>query len=152
MDFLTQQNKRVGGMIVDPATEILATGKRVIILGGGDTGADCLGTVHRQKAKSVHQFEIMPEPPLAVLPARRGRYGRCSYVQKVLTKKVEYEILSIATTRFEGDAEGNVKKLHAVRVGPAPDFKPVPGSEFSINVDLVLIAMGFVGSDKEWTA
>ena len=63
MDFLTQQNRRCAGDRVDSKEEILATGKRVVILGGGDTGADCLGTSHRQRALSVHQFEIMPLPP-----------------------------------------------------------------------------------------
>ncbi len=63
MDYLPQSNKRCHGVVLDPAADILATGKRVIIIGGGDTGADCLGTVHRQKAISVHQFEIMPMPP-----------------------------------------------------------------------------------------
>ena len=63
MEFLPQQNKRCHGDSLDPALDILATGKRVVIIGGGDTGADCLGTVHRQKPISVHQFEIMPKPP-----------------------------------------------------------------------------------------
>ena len=68
MDFLPQQNRRVAGDSEDPAQAILATGKHVIIIGGGDTGADCLGTSHRQKAASVHQFEIMPMPPVERSP------------------------------------------------------------------------------------
>ena len=69
MEFLPQQNKRCHGDAIDPTLEILATGKRVVIIGGGDTGADCLGTIHRQKPLSVHQFEIMPMPPERALAA-----------------------------------------------------------------------------------
>ena len=136
MDFLTQQNKRVGGTIVDPEKAILATGKRVVILGGGDTGADCLGTVHRQKAASVHQFEIMPKPPIDRSPSTPWPLWPLQLRTESAHEEGGIRDWSIATTRFEGDAEGNVKKLHAVRVGPAPDFKPVPGSEFSIDTDL----------------
>ena len=148
MEFLTQQNKRVGGTIVDPEKEILATGKRVIILGGGDTGADCLGTVHRQKASSVQQFEIMPKPPDDRSPSTPWPLWPLQLRTESAHEEGGIRDWSIATTRFEGDTEGNVKKLHAVRVGPAPDFKPVQGSEFSIDADLVLIAMGFTGPTK----
>ena len=148
MDFLTQQNKRVGGTIVDPAKSILAAGKRVIILGGGDTGADCLGTCHRQKAASVQQFEIMPKPPIDRSLSTPWPLWPLQLRTESAHEEGGIRDWSIATTRFEGDAEGNVKKLHAVRVGPAPDFKPVPGLEFSIDTDLVLIAMGFTGPTK----
>ena len=148
MDFLTQQNKRVGGTIVDPESSILATGKRVVILGGGDTGADCLGTCHRQRASSVSQLEIMPKPP-------EQRAASTPWPLWPLQLRIESaheeggkREWSVATTRFEGDADGHVKKLHAVRVGPAPDFKPIPGSEFSVDTDLVLIAMGFTGPTR----
>jgi glutamate synthase (NADPH/NADH) small chain len=148
MEFLTQQNKRVGGTMVDPAKEILATGKRVVILGGGDTGADCLGTSHRQKAASVLQLEIMPKPP----DQRAASTPWPMWPLQLRTESAHEEggirEWSAATTRFEGDAQGNVKKLHAIRVGPAPDFKPVSGSEFVLDVDLVLIAMGFTGATK----
>jgi glutamate synthase (NADPH/NADH) small chain len=148
MDFLTQQNQRVGGIVIDPAKSILAMGKRVVILGGGDTGADCLGTCHRQKAASVHQFEIMPKPPAERAPSTPWPMWPLQLRTESAHEEGGVREWSVATTRFEGDAEGNVKKLHAVRVGPAPDFKPVPGSEFTLDVDLVLIAMGFTGPTK----
>src|SRR5579872_367893 len=143
MEFLPQQNKRCAGDEV--LNQILATGKRVVIIGGGDTGADCLGTSHRQKAASVHQFEILPRPP-------EERASQTPWPLWPLQLRVEssheeggIRDWSIATTRFTGDQNGNVKKLHAVRVGPAPKFEPIPGSEFSLDVDLVLLAMGFTG-------
>ena len=154
MDFLPQQNKRVAGdpdIITDDTRyteEILATGKHVIIIGGGDTGADCLGTSHRQNAASIHQFEIMPEPP-------EERSDKTPWPLWPLQLRVEtsheeggIRHWSIATTKFTGDGAGNVKKLHAVRVGPPPDFEPIPGTEFSMDADLVLLAMGFTGPTR----
>ena len=129
MEFLPQQNKRNAGD--DVPDQILATGKRVVIIGGGDTGADCLGTCHRQKAKSVHQFEIMPMPPRRrVARARRGRCGRCNCAPKARTKRAALRDWAIGTTHFTGDENGNVKQLHAIRVGPPPKFEPMPGTEF----------------------
>ena len=148
MDFLTQQNQRVGGLVVDPAKAILATGKRVVILGGGDTGADCLGTCHRQKAASVHQFEIMPKPP----EERASSTPWPMWPIQLRTESAHEEggvrDWAILTNRFEGDADGNVKKLHAIRVGPPPEFTPIPGSEFTFDTELVLLAMGFTGPTK----
>ncbi len=151
MDFLPQQNKRVAGdpdVVVDPTRwkePILATGKRVVIIGGGDTGADCLGTCIRQKAKSVTQLEIMPKPPEQ--RSERTPWPMWPYQLRVETSHEEGGVRewSVATTKFTGDEEGNVKLLHAVRVGPPPEFRPVPGSEFTIECDLVLLAMGFTG-------
>jgi glutamate synthase (NADPH/NADH) small chain len=145
MEFLPQQNRRCEGDAVDSATEILATGKHVVIIGGGDTGADCLGTAHRQKLASVHQFEIMPMPP-----AERSVQTPWPMWPLQLRTEAAHEEggirdWSIATTSFSGDHQGNVWQLHAVRVGPAPKFEPIPGSEFALDADLVLIAMGFVG-------
>ncbi len=148
MDFLTQQNKRVGGIVVDPAKSILATGKRVVILGGGDTGADCLGTCHRQKPASVHQIEIMPKPPNDRHPSTPWPLWPIQLRTESAHEEGGMREWSIATTRFEGDTEGNVRKLHAVRVGPPPEFKPIAGSEFTLEIDLVLIAMGFTGPSK----
>ncbi len=148
MEFLPQQNKRNAGDKLDPSKEILATGKRVVIIGGGDTGADCLGTSLRQKAKSVHQFEIMPKPPLE----RAASTPWPAWPLQLRTESSHEEggirDWAIATTKFEGDEFGNVKKLHAVRVGPPPSFTPIAGSEFTLDVDLVLIAMGFTGPTK----
>jgi glutamate synthase (NADPH) small chain len=145
MEFLPQQNKRCLGDTIDPAVEILATGKRILIIGGGDTGADCLGTCHRQKPISVHQFEIMPKPP-----DERSEQTPWPLWPMQLRIEAAHEEggvrdWSIATTKFTGDENGNVKQLHAVRVGPPPKFEPIAGSEFAMDADLVLIAMGFLG-------
>jgi glutamate synthase (NADPH/NADH) small chain len=144
MDFLPQQNRRGAGDQV--RDQILATGKRVVIIGGGDTGADCLGTSHRQKAASVHQFEIMPMPP-------EDRATSTPWPLWPLQLRVEssheeggIRDWAIATASFSGD--GHVSKLNAIRVGPAPRFEPIPGTEFSLDVDLVLLAMGFTGPVK----
>ncbi len=151
MDFLPQQNKRLAGdrdITSDPtrsAEPILAAGKRVVIIGGGDTGADCLGTSHRQKASSVVQFEIMSKPP-----DQRSELTPWPLWPLQLRVESSHEEggardWSVSTTRFTGDENGNVKQLHAVRVGPPPKFEPVPGSEFALDADLVLLAMGFTG-------
>ncbi len=145
MDFLPQQNRRVAGDRVDNDSAILATGKRVVIIGGGDTGADCLGTSHRQRAECVTQFEILPMPP----PQRSETTPWPLWPLQLRVESSHEEggvrDWSVATTRFTGDEHGNVKQLHAVRVGPAPRFEPIPGTEFSLDVDLVLLAMGFTG-------
>jgi glutamate synthase (NADPH/NADH) small chain len=143
MDYLPQQNKRGAGE--DVPDQILATGKRVVIIGGGDTGADCLGTAHRQKAASVSQFEIMPCPPAE----RAAQTPWPLWPLQLRTESAHEEgglrDWSLNTAHFTGDEEGNVKQLHAVRVGPPPTFTTVPGSEVTINADLVLLAMGFTG-------
>jgi glutamate synthase (NADPH/NADH) small chain len=121
MEFLPQQNKVVAGDHLD--TQILATGKNVIIIGGGDTGADCIGTSHRQKAKSVTQFEIMPKPP-------EDRASTTPWPLWPLQLRVESSHeeggardWSINTVKFSGDENGNVKKLHAVRVGTPAEVR-----------------------------
>jgi glutamate synthase (NADPH/NADH) small chain len=145
MDFLPQQNRRVAGDRVDHASAILATGKRVVIIGGGDTGADCLGTSHRQHAASITQFEILPMPP----PQRSETTPWPLWPLQLRVESSHEEggmrDWSVATTRFTGDEHGNVRQLHAMRVGPAPRFEPIPSSEFTLEVDLVLLAMGFTG-------
>ena len=145
MEFLPQQNKRCLGDRVDPATEIFATDKRVVIIGGGDTGADCLGTCHRQKPRSVHQFEIMPMPPDERSPQTPWPLWPMQLRTEAAHEEGGVRDWSIATTKFTGDSEGNVQALHAVRVGPPPKFEPIPGTDFTIEADLVLIAMGFLG-------
>jgi glutamate synthase (NADPH/NADH) small chain len=144
MEYLPQQNRRCLGDTVDPETEILATGKRAIIIGGGDTGADCLGTCHRQKPVSVHQFEIMPKPPDERSPLTPWPMWPMQLRVEGAHEEGGIRDWSIATTKFSGEV-GSVKRLHAVRVGPAPKFEPIPGSDFTIDADLVLIAMGFLG-------
>ncbi len=145
MDYLTQQNRRCAGEPTDAREAILATGKRVVIIGGGDTGADCLGTCHRQKPLSVHQFEIMPMPPAERSP--QTPWPLWPLMMRVESSHEEggARDWSISTTHFAGDADGRVARLHAVRVGPPPKFEPVPGTEFSMEADLVLLAMGFTG-------
>lgn len=145
MEFLPQQNKRCEGDIIPDVEGILATGKRVVIIGGGDTGADCLGTCHRQQAKSVEQFEIMPMPPKDRSPQTPWPLWPMQLRTEGAHEEGGNRNWSVATTRFTGDAQGNVKQLHAVRVGGAPKFEPVAGSEYVLDVDLVLLAMGFQG-------
>jgi glutamate synthase (NADPH/NADH) small chain len=149
MDYLTQQNKRGAGDQFGSVEEILATGKRVIIIGGGDTGADCLGTAHRQKAASVHQLQIHPMPP-------QDRHQATPWPLWPLQLRVEaaheeggVREWSVLTTHFSGDEEGNVNKLHCVRVGPKPALERVPNSEFYLEADLVLIAIGFSGPARK---
>ena len=145
MEFLPQQNRRCEGDQLDPALDILAEGKRVVIIGGGDTGADCLGTSLRQRPLSVHQFEIMPKPP----EMRAASTPWLMWPLQLRTESAHEEggirDWSINSVRFTGDTEGNVKQLHAVRVGPPPKFEAIAGSEFTLDVDLVLLAMGFLG-------
>ena len=146
MEFLPQQNRVCEGDQV--SSQILATGKRVIIIGGGDTGADCLGTSHRQGAASVTQFELLPKPPEA-------RSASTPWPLWPLQLRVEssheeggLRDWSVSTVKFTGDEQGHVRQLHAVRVGPAPRFEPQPGTEFTLDADLVLLAMGFLGPVK----
>jgi glutamate synthase (NADPH/NADH) small chain len=148
MEFLPQANRRCEGDRLPPEHDILATGKRVVIIGGGDTGADCLGTSHRQKAASVHQFEIMPMPPEERHPATPWPLWPLQLRMESSHEEGGKRDWAAATTRFEGDTNGNVKRLHAIRVGPPPTFEPVPGTEFSLDVELVLLAMGFLGPVK----
>ena len=145
MEFLPQQNRRCLGDSIDPAIGILATGKRVVIIGGGDTGADCLGTCHRQKPESVHQFEIMPKPPDERSPQTPWPLWPMQLRIEGAHEEGGIRDWSIATTKFTGDENGYVRRLHAVRVGLPPKFEPVAGTEFAMEADLVLIAMGFLG-------
>ena len=145
MEYLPQQNKRCLGDTLDPAKDILASGKRVVIIGGGDTGADCLGTCHRQKPISVHQFEIMPKPPEERSPSTPWPLWPLQLRTEAAHEEGGIRDWSIATASFSGDQNGNVRQLHALRVGPAPKFEPMVGSEFTMDADLVLIAMGFLG-------
>jgi glutamate synthase (NADPH/NADH) small chain len=153
MDFLPQQNQVVAGDRV--AGQIVATDKRVIILGGGDTGSDCLGTSNRQGARSVHQLELLPRPP-----EERSAGMPWPFWPMVLRTSSSHEEgvirdWSVSTKRFSGDAQGNVKKLHAVRIewrtgeNGRPQMVEVPGSEFELDVDLALLALGFVGPERE---
>jgi glutamate synthase (NADPH/NADH) small chain len=143
MEFLPQQNRRVAGD--DVPNHIQATGKRVVIIGGGDTGADCLGTCHRQRAASIHQLEILPEPPAERSPTTPWPLWPLMLRMESSHEEGGVREWAVSTSRFSGDEKGNVKRLHASRVGPPPKFEPIPGTEFTIEADLVLLAMGFLG-------
>ncbi len=145
MEFLPQQNRRCEGDQLESSLDILATGKRVIIIGGGDTGADCLGTSLRQGPLSVHQFEIMPKPPEKRAASTPWPMWPLQLRTETSHEEGGIRDWSINSVKFTGDTEGNLKQLHAVRVGPPPTFTPVAGSEFTLDVDLVLLAMGFLG-------
>jgi glutamate synthase (NADPH/NADH) small chain len=152
MDYLTLANKRCAGDVIPDETFISARGRRVVIIGGGDTGADCLGTVHRQGALSVHQFELLPRPPDT--RAADNPWPQWPNIFRVSSAHEEggERVYSVSTQRFVGEG-GRVRRLDALKVemvreGGRLDFKPVPSSEFSLDVDLVLLAMGFVGPEK----
>ena len=152
MDYLTLSNKRCEGDTIADEQFISAAGKRVVIIGGGDTGADCLGTVHRQGAVSVHQFELLPRPPDTRAPD--NPWPQWPNIFRVSSAHEEggERVYSVSTQRFLGEG-GRVKKLDAitvktVREGGRVEFKPVAGSEFALDADLVLLAMGFVGPEK----
>jgi len=147
MDFLPQQNMRVAGDEVPG--QILATGKHVVIIGGGDTGADCLGTCHRHKAASVSQFEIMPMPPEERHPSTPWPLWPLQLRTESAHEEGGLRDWALGTTRFAGDSQGNVKQLHGVRVGPPPKFEPMPGTDVVIETDLVLLALGFTGPVKQ---
>ncbi|MET0594569.1 MAG: glutamate synthase subunit beta [Polyangiaceae bacterium] len=151
MDFLEQGNRRVAGDVVADDRAILATGKRVVIIGGGDTGSDCLGTSHRQKAANVTQLELLPKPPM-----KRGNANPWPAWPLILRTSSSQEEggdrdWAVMTTGFAGDDDGRVKALRAVRVEmrPGQGPVPVPGTEFAIACELVLLAMGFVGPERE---
>jgi glutamate synthase (NADPH/NADH) small chain len=146
MDFLPQQNRVCEGDTVEGQT--LATGKRVIIIGGGDTGADCLGTSHRQGALSITQFELLPKPPDTRSPLTPWPLWPMQLRIESSHEEGGTRDWSVNTVKFTGDADGNVKQLHALRVGPPPKFEAIAGTEFTLDADLVLLAMGFTGPVK----
>src|SRR5204863_1518419 len=141
MDFLPQQNRRVSSEPLGKAADILATDKHVVVIGGGDTGSDCIGTSFRQGALSVTQLEIMPAPPehenKGLTWPNWPLKMRTSSSQAEGAKR-EYAVL---TQKFSG-VDGKVQKLHCVQVDDK--FKPVAGTEFELDAQLVLLAMGFV--------
>jgi len=143
MEFLPQSNKVCEGDSVP--NQILATGKHVVIIGGGDTGADCLGTSHRQKAAHISQFELLPKPPDSRAPQTPWPLWPMQLRVESSHEEGGLRDWSVSTVRFSGDADGYVTKLHGVRAGPPPKFEALPGTEFEMNVDLVLLAMGFTG-------
>jgi glutamate synthase (NADPH/NADH) small chain len=153
MEYLTQSNRRCEGDTVPVDREITAKGKHVIIIGGGDTGADCLGTANRQSAKSVHQLEIMPRPPEH--RAADNPWPQYPYVYRVTSAHEEgvERVYSVSTKRFIADDHGRLKALELVKVdlireGGRVSFKEIAGSEFTLPCELALLAMGFTGPEK----
>jgi glutamate synthase (NADPH/NADH) small chain len=147
MEFLPQQNKVVAGDVV-PA-QILAAGKHVVVIGGGDTGSDCVGTSNRHGAKSITQFELLPQPPEHENKPLVWPYWPAKLRTSSSHEEGCQRDWAVATKRFEG-RDGRVEKLIAVRVdwqkgeGGQMRMVEVPGSEFELPADLVLLAMGFV--------
>ncbi len=146
MEFLPQQNRRVSGEPLLAGEPILAGGKHVVVIGGGDTGSDCIGTAIRQGALSVTNFEILPAPPLR----ENKMLTWPNWPLKLRTSSSHEEgatrDFAVMTTRFSG-ANGAVQKLHCIHIDG--QMKPVPGSEFEIAAELVLLAMGFVHPVRE---
>jgi glutamate synthase (NADPH/NADH) small chain len=141
MDFLPQQNRRVSGEPQAAGAPILAGGKRVVVIGGGDTGSDCIGTSFRQGAISVTNFEIMPQPPQRenkdlTWPLWPLKLRISSSHEEGATRD-----FAVMTTKFTGEND-LVRRLHCVHIDDK--FKPIPDTEFEVEADLVLLAMGFV--------
>ena len=153
MEFLPQQNKRNEGDVISQDIAITAKNKNVLIIGGGDTGSDCLGTSLRQEAKNVYQFELLPHPPGQRLVT--NPWPEWPMVMRVSSShkeaKSEVRQFSVSTKKFSG-VNGKLKKVHAVEVKLGdpdpktgrPQIVEVSGSEFELDIDLVLLAMGFV--------
>jgi glutamate synthase (NADPH/NADH) small chain len=153
MDFLPLQNQRNAGDAIPDDRFISARDKRVIIIGGGDTGADCLGTVHRHGCRSVHQFEIVPRPPDSRLPSNPWPQWWNTFKTSSAHEEGGDREYSISTTRFVGEA-GRVTALETVQVEMKQEngrmaFAPTAGTERTYPADLVLLAMGFVGSERK---
>ncbi|NOZ03067.1 MAG: glutamate synthase subunit beta [FCB group bacterium] len=155
MEFLTQTNKRIADIAYEEES-ILARGKNVVVIGGGDTGADCVGTAIRQRAKSVIQFEILPKPPLE----RTKAMPWPTYPTILRTASAHEEgcerFWSVSTKEFIGDEKGNLRALKVVDVeweepkaGQRPGFREIEGSERIVPCELVLLAMGFLHPQHE---
>jgi len=145
MEFLPQQNRRVSGEPLGDVEPILAEGKQVVVIGGGDTGSDCIGTSFRQGATSVTQLEIMPEPPEKENKALTWPHWPLKLRTSSSQAEGAIRDFSVATNRFLGD--GRVEQLECIRLDE--QMKPIPDSAFTIPADLVLLAMGFVHPVQE---
>ena len=153
VDYLTQQNRRCEGDTVPPEEFISAEGRHVVIIGGGDTGADCLGTVHRQGALSVSQFEVMARPPEARAADNPWPQWPAIFRTSSAHEEGGERLYSVSTERFIGDAQGRVAAIQAVRGEMLREagrmrFVALPDSGFDVKADLVLLAMGFLGPER----
>jgi glutamate synthase (NADPH/NADH) small chain len=146
MEYLPAANRAVASGHDSPLS---ARGRHVVIIGGGDTGADCLGTAHRQGAASVTQLEIMPRPPDSRPAAQPWPTYPMIYRVSSAHEEGGARVYAASTREFLGDAAGRVRALRVVDVaGPARGFEPIPGTEREVPADLVLLAMGFTGADR----
>jgi len=153
VDYLTQQNRRCEGDEIPAADLISAEGKHVIIIGGGDTGADCLGTTHRQGAASVLQFELLARPPETRAADNPWPLWPTIFRTSSAHEEGGDRLYSVSTQEFVANGDGRVTALKAVRGEMLRDggrlrFVARPGSEFEVKADLVLLAMGFVGPER----
>ncbi|RLK62332.1 glutamate synthase subunit beta [Actinokineospora cianjurensis] len=147
MEYLPPANRVAAGQL--DRSPIHAGGKHVVVIGGGDTGADCVGTAHRQGAASVTQLEIMPKPPEARADVNPWPTYPLLYRVTSAHEEGGERVYSVSTTEFVGDGEGNVRALRLAEVELVDGrFTPVAGSEREIPADLVTLAMGFVGPEK----
>jgi glutamate synthase (NADPH/NADH) small chain len=151
MEYLPPANRVARGDL--DATPISAEGKHVVIIGGGDTGADCLGTAHRQGAASVHQFEIMARPPDSRPDANPWPTWPMMFRTSSAHEEGGERVYAVNTMEFLGDDDGHVRALRAVEVETVmvdgrPTFEPIEGTEFELPCELVLLAMGFVGPER----
>jgi glutamate synthase (NADPH) small chain len=152
MEYLPISNRVQEGDLAEPT--ITAAGKRVVIIGGGDTGADCLGTAHRQGAAEVHQLEIMPRPPDERADSTPWPMYPLVYRVSSAHEEGGDRVYSVNTTEFVGDDEGRVRAMRGVEVESKvvdgrPTFEPVEGTEWEIECELVLLALGFTGAQRE---
>lgn len=146
MDYLVPANQVQEGTLAE--SPITAAGKHVVIIGGGDTGADCLGTAHRQGAASVTQLEIMPRPPEQRSPTTPWPTWPLMFRTSSAHEEGGERLFAVSTQRFNGDEHGHVRSLDLVEVESKDgSFVPVEGSERRIDADLVLLAMGFTGPE-----
>jgi glutamate synthase (NADPH/NADH) small chain len=153
MEYLPMQNRRCEGDDIPDAEFITAKDKNVVIIGGGDTGADCIGTAHRQGAKSVTSLEIMPRPPETRSPT--NPWPEWPFIFRTASAHEEggKRLYSVSTNQFIGDENGNLRELDVVKVEMQREagrivFNEVPHSHFRIPCELTLLAMGFTGAEK----
>ncbi len=161
MDYLYQRNRWVAAELGPaptvpapaPALQITARDRDVVVIGGGDTGADCVGNAVREGARSVTQLELLPEPPpqrpdsITPWPQWPLKYRLSYAMEEARSLEVGEQDYSVTTTRFSDDGGGAVAALHIARAEPQPPFGPVPGSERELPAQLVLLAMGFLGPE-----